>query len=370
MRNLKITSSLLLGEIYKIKLYVHWTFLLLIGWVLFIKFDDGFNLEQAILRVVFIVALFSCVIAHELGHALTARKFGFQTKNIILLPIGGVAQIEKMPEEPWQELIVAIAGPLVSFAIAILLYTIVNITGEFPSPIQMENISMDNFIGNHFLLYLSLINFMLAIFNLIPAFPMDGGRILRALLSMGLGRLKATEVSSVIGQFLSIIFIIFAIQSHNPWLAIIGAFIFLAAKGEAVHEDVKSLLSKYRVRDLTMSKYTTLNSDDSVDKAVAIILNGQERDFIVAKGQETVGILTRDDIIKALSQKNNSPLVHQVMNKNFLKLDPNMNLAEAYEQMLVKRFAVAAIVEDGKLIGILDTENIQESLLFQKALKK
>jgi Zn-dependent protease/CBS domain-containing protein len=363
-------SSLLLGNIFNIKIYVHWTFLFLLAYVLLIGSDEGLNFDQGILRISFIFALFACVVLHELGHALTARKFGCQTRRIVLLPIGGMAQIEKIPKDPKQELIVAIAGPIVSFSIAALLYLIIDIGGEFPSSDQIKNMNIDDFISQYFLFYLCLLNFMLAIFNLIPAFPMDGGRILRAFLAMNMSRLKATKISVVIGQFLAILFVVMAININNPWLAIIGIFIFLAAKGEAMHEDIKSLLSKFKVKDLTMRQYTALDFNDPIQKAVDLTLNGQEKEFIFVNGKTTIGVLTRDDIIKALSKENSSISLHQAMNENFLELNPNMELSAAYEQMILKRFSVAAVIENNELIGILDIENIQEFMLFRNAFKK
>ncbi|MDA0902177.1 MAG: site-2 protease family protein [Proteobacteria bacterium] len=361
-----MNSSLLLGKLFNIKLYVHWTFLLLIGWVLLIESEDGLTVSEAIFRILFIFALFACVVLHELGHALTARRFDCPTRRIVLM-----AEIEKMPQKPWQELLVAIAGPLVSLAIAFVLYVIVNGNELFPTASQIENMNIDEFIRGYFLFYLCLVNFMLAIFNLIPAFPMDGGRMLRALLAMRLGKAKATRISATIGQFLAIIFVILAIKAHSPWLAIIGIFIFLSAKGEAAQESAKNYLSRYKVGDLTMHQFTILNFNDTIEKAVQTMLNGQEREFVVVNNeQQVIGILTRDNIIAALAQKNHSLFIHQAMDKKFLKLNPEINLAVAYEQMLTNRFAVAAVMEDERLVGIVDIENLQEFMLFKRVSKK
>ena len=234
--------SLNLGKVAGIKLTVHWTFIILIGWVFFMHYRMGHDMQQALIGVVFILALFVCVTLHELGHALTAKRFNIITQSITLLPIGGLAKMEKMPEKPIQELWVAIAGPLVNVVIAILLYVYLTISNSIPPLIDIEHMQLQ---GTGFWFNLLIANVILALFNLIPAFPMDGGRVLRAILAFKLDRGKATKIAATIGQLLAISFVFFGFFS-NIWLVFIGIFIYLGAGAEATFEATKSILTGHQ----------------------------------------------------------------------------------------------------------------------------
>lgn len=359
---MNIKSSLNLGRIAGINLQVHWSFFLLILWIFASSINDGRNVDEGIHRILFVFAIFGCVILHELGHALTARRFGFETKQIVLLPIGGMAQMKKLPQKPSEELLVAVAGPLVSFAIAAFLYLII---AFFQSvELSQETQNLDELLEGNFLLKLFIINLMLAIFNLIPAFPMDGGRMLRAALAMKLTRSKATNIAANIGQLIAIIFIILGAK-YNPFLVIIGIFILMAARTEDVYESSRSILSDYKVRKLLMTKYTILKYDDHLDKVVDVILASQEKEFVVVNNQKVVGVLTQNNVIKALSLKENF-FLYEIMNKEFPCFSPEMNLRSAYEELATNQYSVGPVIENSKLIGILNMENIQEFLLFKR----
>src|SRR5258705_1269393 len=217
--------SLKLGKIAGIRLYLHWTFLLLLAFVFYVDLGEGIGLSGAAQRVIFVVTLFGCIVLHELGHALAARRYGISTRDITLLPIGGVARMERMPREPKQELWVAIAGPLVNVAIAagllLVLLAILAIHTRFL-------VSQLGFARS-----LMFMNLFLACFNLLPAFPMDGGRVLRALLAHRLDYVRATRIAARIGQAMAIIFVIVGLKIRHPMLMLIGVFIFFGARNEA-----------------------------------------------------------------------------------------------------------------------------------------
>jgi Zn-dependent protease/predicted transcriptional regulator len=358
--------SLSVGKIAGINLRIHWSFSLLILWAFVTSVNMGHSLDQTIFRIIFIFAVFGCIILHELGHALVAKKFKCETEQIILLPIGGLAQIKKLPEKPSEEFLVTIAGPLVNFAIAAFIYLIFDPT-KFAD--LVENIqNTDNFLEGNFLFNLFVVNLVIAVFNLIPAFPMDGGRMLRAFLSTQFSRAKATQISALIGQMIAIIFIIFGYK-HNIFLALIGIFIFIISKTEESYETAKSILANYKVRNLIMTKYTALNHNDNLEKVIAEILSSQEKEFIITDGHKIVGVLNQTNIIHALALKKNF-LLSEIMDKSFPKFSPNTSLKEAYEEFATNRYTIGPVIENSKLVGILNRENIQEFLIFNEFMGK
>jgi len=199
-------ANLNLGSVSGIKIKIHWTFLFLILWIVFDELKRGGNIDSILFNVVFVLAVFFCVVMHELGHALTAKHFGINTKKITLLPIGGMASLDKIPESPKQEFLVVMAGPMVNIFIAIILAFIISVQEIIRLNISEYLDMLKSFTLENFLFYLFIVNIGLVVFNFIPAFPMDGGRILRALLALKLNRVKATQIASSVGQFIAVLF--------------------------------------------------------------------------------------------------------------------------------------------------------------------
>jgi Zn-dependent protease len=214
-----------LSKLFGIDIYVHWTFLLLVGYVLLSNWGQS-GPHTALFAVWLLLSVFACVVLHELGHALTARRFGIPTRDITLYPIGGVARLQRMSERPWEEFWIAVAGPAVNVAIAGLLFILLAFLG-LPLGSGGE-FAVD--LGSSYLFTLALINLGLVAFNLVPAFPMDGGRVLRAALVPGLGRLRATQTAANIGAFFAVVLLLAGIW--NPMLILVGAFVFLAGRHE------------------------------------------------------------------------------------------------------------------------------------------
>jgi len=215
-----------IGSYRNIGVFIHWTFLLLLVWVAGNSFFEGSEWKEIGEELLFLLSVFFCVLLHEFGHALSAARYGIPTKDITLLPIGGLARLERLPEKPVQELIVAVAGPLVNVAIIIVLLLIMFLGKGLPMAFDFVDINSNSFLVN-----LLLVNISLVIFNMIPAFPMDGGRVLRSLLSMKLSKSKATKIAARIGQLISVLFVIVG-WFYNPMLILIGLFIFMGAKAE------------------------------------------------------------------------------------------------------------------------------------------
>jgi len=357
-------ASLNLGSISGIKIIVHWTFFFLILWIVFDELKRGGTTQSILFNVAFVLAVFMCVVLHELGHALMAKRFGVNTKKITLLPIGGMASLDKIPESPKQELLVVIAGPLVNVIIAILIYLILPIQ-ELANISLTENLeTLSELTLQNFLLYLFVVNIGLVIFNIIPAFPMDGGRILRALLAMKIDRVKATQIASSIGQVFALAFLLIGLL-YNPFLIFIALFIFLGAYGENQMVLHLSLLKGHTVEDAMMINITLFKPEDPIDIVVDKIISGTENNFVVIKDLTIAGLLFHKDIIDS---SNKNILVKDVMDTNFKTLDVNDDLKKVYSLIQSKRRSFFPVVENEKLVGAIDSINLNEYILLQSKL--
>src|SRR5208337_2564787 len=284
-----------IGRIAGIDVYVHPTFLLLVAWVAMTHFLAHGDWTEALSGVIFILALFGIVVLHELGHALTARHYGIRTRDITLLPIGGVARLERMPEDPWQELVVALAGPAVNVVLAAGIYFALALGRG------VESLDESVRVGGGLLDQLFWVNVSLVAFNVLPAFPMDGGRVLRALLAMRLDYVRATQVAASIGQGMAVLFAFLGLF-FNPFLIFIGLFVWLGAAQEARMVQMRSALAGIPVRRAMITEFRTLRPDDTLDQAVEHIRSGFQQDFPVVEDGRLVGVLTRSDLTTALGR--------------------------------------------------------------------
>jgi Zn-dependent protease len=357
-------NSLSLGRVAGIQIFVHWTFLILIGWIVYINLKQGMSAIDILWSVMFILTLFACVTFHELGHALAAKRYHIITRNITLLPIGGLAQLESIPEKPKEELVVAFAGPLVNIIIAAVLFVIIQ-----PNPEMIQSMDLSKLSHHNFLLSLMVVNIWLAVFNLIPAFPMDGGRVFRALLSFKFERHVATRIAASVGQLVAIAFIFIGFF-YNPFLVFIGIFIFLGAQAEAQFAEAKSLLKGFTVADAMMREFPTLKPTDTIDHSSDLLLASQNRNFIVVDESGVAGTLSRDEIIKALREGKGSHPVSDAMSRDFLRLESSHSLEETWTKMQTTRKTAAPVFSGTELVGMMDTENVAEFLMISEARKK
>ncbi len=353
--------SLSLGRIAGIKVFIHWTFLILIAWIIIQSSLAGQSTEQILWVLAFLLVIFFCVFLHEMGHALTAKKFAIKTRDINLLPIGGLARFENLPEDPRQELLVALAGPAVNLLIAAGLYLILFSAGSDVETVDFRTINQSNFL---YMLFAA--NLLLALFNLVPAFPMDGGRALRALLAFKFNRVRATRVAAGIGQVLAIGFVFIGLF-YNPILLLIGIFIFLGAQAESSFAQTRDLLSGYKVADVVMEEYKSLQMDDPLSKAIELLLDGQSTKFLVKKGETISGTLSRSEMVRALSEKGREASIGDIMNDQLEYFDADMPLKDAFMKMQQYKHALILVRRRGTFAGVVDLENIQEFIMLRGA---
>ena len=355
-------GSLKLGKIAGIGLFVHWTFYLLILFIVYTNYKAGQNSVQILWSVLFILCIFLTVFMHELGHALTAKKFGIKTKDITLLPIGGVAQLERLPEKPSEELMVAFAGPMVNIVLALITSLFISLPNTSEEMIaQLDNgVNSGNFFLNFY-----LVNIILAFFNLIPAFPMDGGRVLRALLSYKLERHQATKIAARIGQALAIGFVLLGFYS-NPFLIFIGIFVFMGAQIESEYTESKYMLKGYKVRDVLMKQYPTIDYNETLETAVKLMLDSQNKHFLVTENDIPMGTLNREQIIAALAKKEGETRLSSIMDRELILLQADDLLEDIFELVYKNKSTLMLVIDDNQLIGTLDTENLLEFILINE----
>ncbi len=356
-------GSFKLGNIAGIGVFIHWTFSILIVYIIYSNYRAGHDAERIGWMVLFVLSIFVTVFLHELGHALAAKRYGIKTQDITILPIGGLARLERMPEKPMQEFVVAIAGPAVNIALA-------GITALFitmPAANELTILLMNGVNGSNFFLNFFIVNIWLAVFNLIPAFPMDGGRVLRALLSLKMQRHTATTVAARIGQLLALGFIFLGFFS-NPFLIFIGVFIILGAQAEAEMTKAGFMMKGIMVKDILMKKYETIEENDTIETAVNKLLNGQCKNFVVTANQQPVATLGRDQIIKALSDNGKQTILHSVADKEPIRLNANQSLEEVYPVMIAGKNSLAFVYDKHEFIGVLDLENILEYIMVKEAI--
>ena len=354
--------SFKIADIAGIKIQMHLTFLIIVAWFALAYWQMEGTMRGVLEGVSFLLALFFCVVLHELGHALTARKFGIRTRSITLLPIGGVAAIEKVPDDPREEILIALAGPAVSLCIALLLWILLTVTGTL---VSVEELSV---VGGPFLQRLMIVNLIIAVFNLIPAFPMDGGRVFRALLSMRLEATKATRIAAGIGQFIAILFAALGLM-HNPFLFLIAVFIWFGAALEAQTATIQQALSDVSVAQAMLTDFQTLQPGDPLAKAIELTLTGSQKDFPVIEGGIVVGFLAQTDMLRGLQQGGDQLAVAGVMQVDVVDVHPADRMGQVLELIKSNPSGLVTVSERGQLKGIINLDNIFELLRIQAANK-
>lgn len=382
-----MTGSWRIGSLSGIGIYVHWTFLILLAWVGLTHVVQGNDLADTLHGILFIVALFSIIVLHELGHALAARRYGIPTKDITLLPIGGVARLERMPEDPKQELVVAIAGPAVNVVLGVLcvlgILLLVGATGFAPtlgagaeelgflvddheSVPLLSNIPL---LGVDFLAKMLIVNVMLVVFNLLPAFPMDGGRVLRALLAMKMDYVHATQTAASVGQGMALLFGFLGLF-FNPFLVFIALFVWMGAASEASMVQVKAGLQGVPLTHAMITDFRTLAPADQVGAAAGHVIAGFQHDFPVLEDGQLVGVLTKSDLLKSLAKEGMHETVSSVMRRNFETADPADMLESVFSRLQECDCRAIPVVRDGHLFGIITMESVGEFLAIQKAVRR
>jgi Zn-dependent protease len=304
------------------------------------------------------------VVLHELGHALTARRYGVPTQDITLLPIGGVARMQRIPEQPGQELLIALAGPAVNLAIAGLLY------GGFGVRFPAGADDVQHLVEAQFWPKILEVNVFLAAFNLLPAFPMDGGRVLRALLAMRLPYARATRLAASVGQFMAIGFGLLGLSGGSPLLLLIALFVWIGAEAEAAQVEERVALKDVRVRDAMITEYHMLEPQDTLGHAADLLLAGTQHDFpIVAEGNHGFNmLLTRSDLLAGLARGGRDALAADYARTEIPSVEASSPLATAVMDLRGGKGPCLQVVDQGQTVGLLTLENIGELLMVRSAL--
>lgn len=355
--------SLKLGTYRGIPVRIHATFVLIILWVAASHWMRGHDFATTLNGIFFVLLIFGIVVLHEFGHALMAQRYNIKTRDITLLPIGGVARLEKMPDEPKQELWVALAGPAVNVVLAAGLFIVLTVTSSME---PLRNLSVT---GGNLLERLMVINVFLAAFNMLPAFPMDGGRVVRALLAMRLEYSRATQIAASIGQGMALLFGLVGIFG-NPFLLFIAFFVWIGAAQEANMTKVRHVFDGIPVRSAMITDFKTLHPDDTLNRAIELILAGSQQDFPVATNGNVVGILERKGLMKALAQVGQNAKVEDIMETEFQTVNTSDMLQSAMARLQGCNCHIMPVVSNNGLAGLLNMENVGEFMMIHAALQK
>jgi stage IV sporulation protein FB len=356
-----MTWSFPIARLLGSEVRIHATFLLFLLWIGVARYLEG-GASAAAEGVVLMIAIFACVLAHEFGHALAARRYGIETPDITLLPIGGLARLERMPEKPGQEVVVALAGPAVNLVIAALLILAL---GAGPDMGALQ--ALDSPEASP-LAQLASVNLFLVLFNLIPAFPMDGGRVLRALLALRRGQVEATNIAARVGQALAFVFGFLGLLG-NPMLLFIAIFVYIAASAEAQATGLADAARHLGVRDAMITRFEALGPQATVAEAVECLLRTTQHEFPVVDGGGALrGVLTRDAIIKALSETGPSTPVLDVMERDVPAVPVQGRLEAAVRHLQDGAKPVVAVTDaSGHLAGYITSENVGELMMIRRA---
>lgn len=353
--------SVKLGTFAGIAVYVHSTFLILLVWIVAAHVGQGQGLGATLSGVGFILAIFACVLLHEFGHALVAKRFGIRTRDITLLPIGGLARLERIPEDPKQEFLVAIAGPAVNGVIAAGIFLLLLLSRGI-GPFGELNVASGPLLER-----LMIVNLVLLVFNLIPAFPMDGGRVLRAVLATRLSYARATQMAAGVGQAIALAFGFIGLL-FNPILVFIALFVWIGAAHEASMVMMRASLGGIPVKQAMVTDFEVLDASESLGRAVDLTLSGSQKDFPVLDRERVVGVLLQKDLLAALARDARDSPVSEVMQRDLQFAQANEMLDLAFRRLSEGKCNTVPVTQHGKLVGLITMDNVGEFLAIQAAL--
>lgn len=358
-------SSLGLGRWFGIPVRVHWTFALLLLWIVGREMMRGSPAAYVTAWLVLILVVFGCVALHELGHALAARLFRIGTRDIILHPLGGVARLERAPMRSGEEIVIALAGPLVNLLIAIVvlggLITLIQL-GVLPAAVDQDG-GVDITGPSGFTFIVAVLNGILFVFNLIPALPMDGGRVLRATLAFPLGRDRATHVAAVIGQGIAIGIAALAIAIGAPVGAILGAFIFMLARAEVANVRRRASMRTVTVAAAMAPEFESADGDETVEDVRARIGDGEATAIVVlGPGGEPAGIVTERELVGAIGAGGARDPVRDVAAPNPPIIDAGTPLVDAVRGLGDTSARLALVRNEGRIVGVITPEGVESAL--------
>jgi len=353
--------SIPLGRWFGIPVYVHVTFVLVLGFLAVANGVARGSVAAALGGAAFFLAIFGCVLLNEFGHALAARRYGIATKDILLLPIGGLARLERMPDKPIQEFWIAVAGPAVNVVIvAVLGVWLLTVQG-------LEAMSGLSTTSGGFAARLLAVNVFLVVFNLLPAFPMDGGRVLRSLLALRLDYARATNLAGRLGQAMAFLFAFVGLFG-NPMLLLIAFFVWFGASQEMDAAQTRSALSGVTVGEAMLTDYRVLSGQERLGEVARLVLAGSQQDFPVLEGSAVVGLLERRHLLEGLSRLGPEGEVREVMTREFPVLEPGDPVESLPARSGVSGLPMVPVVVGGRLVGLFTLENLSELLLVRAAV--
>lgn len=359
-------GSIRLFDVFGISIKIHITFLLL-PFFLGYMYTIQYGIAQGIRAVFLILFVFFFVVCHELSHSIQAKKYGVTVRDITLLPIGGVASMESIPDKPSQELAISIAGPLFNFILAVLFY--------FPARYFLGpevlfpafHLSLESWAQTFASLY--WVNLILGIFNLLPAFPMDGGRILRAVLAKKMEYRKATRIAVGFGHIFALLFFFVGLLLPHLLLMIIAFFIYVAASQEELQVDIRTVLKDFRVKDILSPEYLSVTPDTTMAKVMELMFHSRVEDFPVLDGDSFIGFLSRSDITRVIHQRGMNLRVKEAMRHSFPTASVSESLSSIHKKMQNSDVKAVPVLRNKRLCGIITVEDISKVYSIMSARK-
>jgi Zn-dependent protease/predicted transcriptional regulator len=354
--------ALQIGTVFGVPIRIHATFLLLLVWFGMSAAAASRNVPR---ELAFVLALFGCVMLHELGHAVMARRFGVKTSEIVLYPFGGIARLDHIPGG-WAELLIALAGPLVNVVLAGVCVAILLVSGASYS-IQPDV----SWQSARLVQQLLWANLTLVVFNMIPAFPMDGGRVLRALLALGLGQQNATRIAAFIGQAIAGLFVLGGITTGQYMLAFVGLFVFLGASQEVAFQTSRSAVAGHTAREAMITKFETLAPQDTLGRAAELLLSSHQHDFPVLDAWNRVaGVLPRTALLEGLARSGHDTAVLEVMHREPVVVASDADLESVLQRLQLDPTKPLLVVDDGQLRGMITFENLAEFIVVSRQIAR
>jgi stage IV sporulation protein FB len=352
-----------IGSVGGTQVRIHFTFLLLLLWFAIAGWISA-GPTAAISTVTFIVLLFLCVVLHEFGHIFAARQFGVHTPEIVLLPIGGVSRLERIPEEPRAEFLIALAGPAVTLVIALGLIALL---GGLPPPETLTKIEGPRAL----LAQLAYANVVLFVFNLVPAFPMDGGRVLRAGLAAWFGHTRGTTIAAGVGQAVAVLLGVAGIFSGNIILVLVAVFVFLAAGSERGVVEMRGITSGRPASESMITRFVPLAPGEPVSRAATELIRTEQREFPVIDGNGRLrGMLMREGIIRALVEGGPDTPIERVMESDIPTVSRWTRMDDIVPLLVGGAKAVGVTGDDGRCVGFITWDNLMEEVAINKALDR
>ncbi len=361
--------SLKLFSVRGIDVRLHFTFPLILLWAAVRFGSAGGGVRSALFGVVVMVLVFVLVTLHELGHSFAAMHYGVPVKQIVLSPIGGVAQLQRIPDKPVQEFVIALAGPAVNFAIALLLAAFIPVFGLSMRGVVLSLSDAAGLTITAVFAYIFVYNIILALFNLIPAFPLDGGRVFRALLAMKLDYSRATNVAATVGKVIAVMMGLYGLFNGGIFMVFIALFVFTAAGKEAAMVKQRTSLKGHTVHDVYTTTAYTLTPYHRLEQAIQLMMLSGQTSFPVVRNDVLEGFITRQDLSEAMKTRGGHTWANIIMRRDIVPVSPNMPLEEALKRMMVEELDAIPVGENGLYLGLLSYKRINQVMQWQSGKK-